>query len=299
MVGRNLLDHTEAGKYQILAPSSKHLNLLDKDSVKKFLLREKPDRVIHSAGIVGGIQANLANPVAFLRDNVEIGVNIISCAQQVGIPDLINLGSSCMYPREAANPLMESSILHGELEPTNEGYALAKIISTRLCQYISKEDSSKNYKTVIPCNLFGLYDKFDSEKSHLIPSVIRKLHEAKIQNKPVIDIWGDGTARREFMLASEVAGFIFYAVPNLKEMPQNINVGLGHDYSVNDYYEVISSVVGYKGKFEHDLTKPVGMKQKQVDVKKMLDFGWCPQSSLEDGIKKTYDYFRSLDENEL
>lgn len=299
MVGRNLLDHAEAGKYQILAPSSQQLNLLDRNSVKKYLLSEMPDLIIHSAGIVGGIQANIANPVAFLRDNVELGVNVISCSDQVGIPNLINLGSSCMYPREAENPLMESSILQGELEPTNEGYALAKIISTRLCQYISKEDSSKNYKTVIPCNLFGRYDKFDSEKSHLIPSVIRKLHEAKIQNNPVIDIWGEGTARREFMLASEFADFIFFAVSNLKEMPQNINVGLGHDYSINDYYEVISSVVGYKGKFEHDLTKPVGMKQKQVDVKKMLDFGWCPQSSLEDGIKKTYDYFRSLDENKL
>mgnify|MGYP000028696639 CR=1 FL=1 len=299
MVGRNLLEHSDAGQYKILTPSSKELDLRDRNSVKKFLSTELPDLIIHSAGMVGGIQANIANPVGFLRDNVEIGVNVIGCADQVGIPNLINLGSSCMYPREAKNPLIESSMLKGELEPTNEGYALAKIVSTKLCQYISNEDPNKNYKTVIPCNLFGRYDKFDSKKSHLIPSVIRKLHEAKIQNKPVIDIWGDGTARREFMLASDAADFIFFAILNLNEMPQNINIGLGRDYSINDYYEVVASVVGYEGTFEHDLTKPVGMKQKLVDVEKMHDFGWVHKNSLEDGIKKTYDYYKGLDENEL
>ena len=154
MVGRNLLEHSEAGQYEILTPSSKELNLRDKNSVKKFLSTEVPDLIIHSAGLVGGIQANIANPIAFLRDNLEIGVNIIGCADQVGIPNLINLGSSCMYPREAKNPLRESSMLKGELEPTNEGYALAKIASSKLCQYISDEDSNKNYKTIIFINTY-------------------------------------------------------------------------------------------------------------------------------------------------
>jgi len=299
MVGRNLVEHSEARHHQILAPSSQDFNLLDRGSIQKTLSAEMPDLIIHCAGRVGGIQANIADPVAFLRDNVEMGVNIIGCADQVGIPNLINLGSSCMYPREATNPLKESSILTGELEPTNEGYALAKIVSAKLCQYISSDDPKKNYKTVIPCNLFGRHDKFELKNSHLIPAVIRKLHEAKIQGKSTIDIWGDGTARREFMLASDMADFVFFAISNIDKMPQNINVGLGTDYSISEYYNAVAAVVGFEGTFECDLTKPVGMKQKLVDVEEMHNFGWNHKSSLEDGIKKTYDFYKGLDTNEI
>ena len=295
MVGRNLIEHPDARHHQILAPSSQDLNLLDRGSIQRLLSAEMPDLIIHCAGRVGGIQANIADPVVFLRDNVEMGVNIIGSADQIGIPNLINLGSSCMYPREAPNPLKESCILSGELEPTNEGYALAKIVSARLCQYISRDDPNKNYKTIIPCNLFGRHDKFDLKNSHLIPAVIKKLHEAKVQGKSTIDIWGDGTARREFMLASDMADFVFFAISKIVEMPQNINVGLGTDYSIIEYYNAVAAVVGFEGTFDFDLTKPVGMKQKLVDVEAMRNFGWRHKNSLEEGIKKTYDFYRGLD----
>ncbi len=291
MVGRNIAEYKKAENYNLLTPSSKELNLLDRLSVDKYLKNNQPDIVIHCAGIVGGIQANMANPVKFLVDNTQMGLNIIMASQEVGIKKFINMSSSCMYPREAINPLGEELILKGELEPTNEGYALAKITSTRLCEYINKENNTFLYKTVIPCNLYGKYDKFDPKHSHMLPAVIKKIHEAKENNQSDSNIWGDGEARREFMYAEDLADFIYYAIENFERMPQNINVGLGHDYTINEYYNAISSVIGFKGKFIHDLTKPIGMKQKLIDDSKLSEFGWKHKTSLEDGIKKIYKYY--------
>jgi len=196
-----------------------------------------------------------------------------------------------MYPRDAENPLSEDMISKGELEPTNEGYAIAKVTSTRLCEYINREDESYLYKTVIPCNLYGKYDKFDTEQSHMIPAVIRKISDAKNQNSKFIDIWGDGLAKREFMYVGDFADFVYYAIDHFESMPQNINVGLGRDYTINEYYKKIASVVGYKGSFSHDLSRPTGMKQKLIDDTKLRKFGWQHQTSLEQGLKKTYYYF--------
>ena len=291
MVGRNIVEYKSAKNYMILTPSSKELDLLDRKSVDVYLKRNMPDAVIHCAGIVGGIQANMANPVKFLVDNTQMGLNIVMASKEAGIKKFINMSSSCMYPREAVNPLGETLILKGELEPTNEGYALSKITSTRLCEYIHREDASFKYKTVIPCNLYGKYDKFDPKHSHMLPAVIKKIHEAKVNNQPEIDIWGDGIARREFMYAEDLADFIYYALENFEQMPQNINVGLGHDYTINEYYEAIANVIGFKGAFIHDLTKPIGMKQKLIDDTKLKAFGWNHKMSLEDGIKKIYDYY--------
>jgi len=192
MVGRNIVEHPFASNYEILTPSSAELNLLDFDSVKRYIAANQPEMVIHAAGIVGGIQANMAKPVRFLVDNMQIGLNILMASQENRVNRFMNLGSSCMYPRDAQNPLSEDLILKGELEPTNEGYAIAKVTSTRLCEYINREDGSFLYKTVIPCNLYGKYDKFDPEHSHMIPAVIRKLHNAKKQALDSIDIWGNG-----------------------------------------------------------------------------------------------------------
>ena len=292
MVGRNILERDNTAKYEFLTPSSQELNLLNYSSVENYIQTNKPDFVIHTAGKVGGIQANMAEPVEFLVQNIDMGRNIIMAAKKCGIKNLMNLSSSCMYPREAKNPLGEDLILKGELEPTNEGYAIAKIMATRLCEYIHKEDKIFNYKTVIPCNLFGKYDKFDPKHSHMLPAVVKKIHEAKIEGKDIIDIWGDGTARREFMYAGDLADFIFYAIENFEKMPQNINVGLGHDYTINEYYKAIAKVIGFEGTFEHDLTKPIGMKQKLIDDSKLQEFGWKYQTSLEDGIEKIYSYYK-------
>ena len=291
MVGCNIAEHSKASNYKMLLPSSSELNLLDSVNVKNYLRINKPDMIIHSAGIVGGIQANISHPVRFLNDNMQMGLNILIAAKDCKIKKFINLGSSCMYPRNAQNPLSEDMISKGELEPTNEGYAIAKVAATKLCDYISREDKSYLYKTIIPCNLYGKYDKFDPEKSHMIPAVIRKIHDAKKKNNESIEIWGDGLSRREFMYVGDFADFMYYAIDHFDLMPQNINVGMGHDFSITEYYEKISNIVGYEGTFSHDLSRPTGMKQKLIDDTKLRKFGWQHQTSLEEGLQKTYYYF--------
>jgi GDP-L-fucose synthase len=291
MVGRNIVEFEKSKNYILLTPKSSELNLLDRLSVDKYINEYQPEIIIHCAGIVGGIQANMASPVKFLVENTQMGINIIMSSYEAGIKQFINLSSSCMYPRNAINPLAEELILKGELEPTNEGYAIAKVTSTRLCEYINKENKTFQYKTIIPCNLYGKFDKFDPKHSHMLPAVIKKIHEAKINNQNTLDIWGDGKSRREFMYAEDLADFIYYAIENFKNMPQNINVGLGHDYTINEYYKEIAEVIGYQGKFIHDLSKPVGMKQKLIDDLKLQAFGWKFKTSLKDGIKQTYEYY--------
>ena len=291
MVGKNILEHNTAHNYDFLTPSSKELNLLNYQDVKNYIAFNQPDFIIHSAGKVGGIQANIKEPVSFLIDNIDMGRNIIMAAKENNIKNLLNLASSCMYPKDAVNPLSENLILKGELEPTNEGYAIAKIMSTRLCEYIVKEDNSKNYKTVIPCNLYGKYDKFHPKNSHMIPAVMRKIHDANLSGANEINIWGDGSARREFMYVEDLSDFIFYAITKFDKMPQNINVGLGYDYSINDYYSEIAKVLDYKGSFSHDLTKPIGMKQKLNNNTKQKEFGWKHKTTLKEGLIKTYKFY--------
>ena len=188
MVGKNILESSNFKKFQLFAPNRSELNLFNYSDVLIYIKNLKPDFVIHCAGRVGGIQANMKHPVAFLVENLDINRNVIMAARAAGVKNLINMGSSCMYPRNAENPLREDMILHGELEPTNEGYAIAKIMAQRLCSYIRKEDASFLYKTLVPCNLYGRHDKFEPEHSHLVPAVIRKLHEAKVQNILEVDI---------------------------------------------------------------------------------------------------------------
>jgi len=292
MVGRNILEHSESDKHTFVAPTRQELNLLDRNAVRVLLSQEMPDLIIHSAGLVGGIQANIKNPVDFLLKNTDMALNVISSAASVGIKNLINLGSSCMYPRETSNPLNENLILQGELEPTNEGYALAKIVAARLCEYIVREDTTKNYKTLIPCNLYGRHDKYGKANSHLIPAVIRKMHEAKLAGNETVTIWGDGSARREFMNAADLAEFIYFVMDRLERIPQNLNVGLGHDYSIAEYYRAVASVVGFEGSFEYDLNKPVGMRQKLLDVSQLESLGWSYKINLMDGVNEAYDFYR-------
>lgn len=296
MVGRNILEHPMADRYEILAPSSKELDLTNAADTQLYINEAKPDVIIHAAGRVGGIQANIAHPVDFLVINTDIGRNVILGAYKAGVPQLINLASSCMYPRNAPNPLSEDLVLQGELEPTNEGYALAKIFSTRLCEYINKESQKKSassvrYKTLIPCNLFGRHDKFEPEHSHLIPAIIHKVHQAKVTGTTEVDIWGDGTARREFMYAGDLAGAVLQAVQDFEKTPDVMNIGLGHDHSINAYYAAAAEVIGWQGKFVHDTTKPVGMKQKLVDISRQRSWGWMPSTSLQSGIEKTYQFY--------
>ena len=296
MVGKNILENPAAVQYDFVAPSSQELDLTDYAATQRFMAHTKPDIVIHSAGRVGGIQANIAHPVDFLITNVDLGRNVIMAARKVGVRKLINLASSCMYPRNAPNPLNETLILQGELEPTNEGYALAKIFSTRLCDYINRESQQTDklglrYKTLIPCNLYGRHDKFAPQHSHLIPAIINKIHHAKVQQLAEVDIWGDGTARREFMYAGDLAGAVLKAVQDFDTVPDLMNIGLGHDFSINEYYATAAQVIGWNGRFVHDITKPVGMKQKLVDITRQRAWGWMPRTSLSVGIENAYQYY--------
>ncbi len=291
MVGQNLLEHPGVRDWDFVSPSSRELDLTDYSATRKFIKQVKPDIVIHSAGRVGGIQANMAHPVDFLVTNFDLGRNVILAARDAGVSKLLNLASSCMYPRAAANPLPESLILQGELEPTNEGYALAKIFATRLCEYIVRENPALQYKTLIPCNLFGRHDKFDPRHSHLIPAIIHKVHQAKLQGADTVDIWGDGSARREFLYAGDLADAVMRALSNFESVPSLMNIGLGQDFTINEYYATVAKVVGWRGRFVHDLSKPVGMKQKLVDSARQRDWGWTPITTLEAGIAKAYTFY--------
>jgi GDP-L-fucose synthase len=223
--------------------------------------------------------------------NLDMGRNIVWASQQAGIKRLINLGSSCMYPRNCSEPMKEEMVLKGELEPTNEGYGLAKVVTQRLCEYIMREDASYQYKTLIPCNIYGRYDKFDPVHSHLLPAIIHKVHHAMKSGQKSVEIWGDGTARREFMYSEDIADALIRSTKEFDSLPPLMNVGLGHDYTVNEYYQAAADVMGYEGSFVHDLSKPTGMARKLVSVERQANWGWSARHELLEGIKKTYNYF--------
>ncbi|MDA8791729.1 GDP-L-fucose synthase [Bacteriovoracaceae bacterium] len=293
MVGSNLVETLKnSNNLELITPSRKELDLQNYAQVEKFIQGTNPDIIIHCAGKVGGIQANMDAPFSFLSENLDMGRNLIMAAFKCQIKSMINLASSCMYPRNLETPLTEDLILTGELEPTNEGYALAKIMALKLCMAINQENSEFNYKTLIPCNLYGKYDKFSAKKSHLIPAVIRKIDEAIKTQVNQVSIWGDGQSRREFMYAEDLCNFILFAINNFQEIPQVMNVGIGDDYSIEDYYRIIGKIMGYNGNYTFDTSKPAGMRRKLVSVEKQENLNWSPKHSLENGVQKTIDYYR-------
>lgn len=291
MVGKNILNYYKAQQYNFLSPKREELDLLNQASLDSYLKCNKVDLVIHAAGLVGGIKVNIENPVKFLMENSYIGLNLISSCLKNNVGKILNLASSCIYPKNAKNPLCEDMILKGELEATNEGYALAKILSVKACEYISKTSQDFFYKTIIPCNLYGKYDKFDLDNSHMVPAVIAKLHNAKMNNVDKVEIWGDGKAKREFMYAEDLADFIFHAIENFDLLPQNMNIGTGVDYTIDEYYYMIAKVVDYRGIFVHNTLKPVGMERKLVDISQVANFSWKYKTGLEEGLEKTYKYY--------
>ena len=293
MVGRNLREHPAAAGYEVFAPPRSELDLTDQRATTAYLTALKPDVVLHAAGRVGGIQANMARPVEFLVDNLDMGRNVVMAARAAGVPRMINFGSSCMYPRAAENPLRETMILAGPLEPTNEAYAIAKIATARLCAYVSATGPFA-YKTAIPTNLYGRHDKFDPSVSHLVPAVLHKIAEALDRGRDSVEIWGDGTARREFMLASDCADAIWWSLERFDKLPPVFNVGLGHDHAILDYYTAAADVIGWSGRFTHDLSKPVGMLRKLLDVSVLSDLGWRAPTGLADGLADTYRYYRDF-----
>lgn len=289
MVGRNLLQSLTNTDYKILNPRRSELDLTNAMDVANYFKSNKIDIVIHAAGLVGGIQANIKKPYSFLTINAQIGLNVINACVETRVQKVINLASSCMYPKDCDSELTEDMILTGPLEPTNEGYALAKIITTKMCEYAFSQ-FHLDYKTIIPCNLYGEYDNFDPIYSHMIPAVIRKVHHAKISNSKV-EVWGTGNVRREFMYVGDLVDFIKWSMDYYEKIPRIINVGLGYDYSIKEYYQTISEVIGYTGGFIFDISKPEGMNRKLCSVKKQVLLGWKPKNSLRQGIEKTYNFY--------
>jgi len=291
MVGQNLLEHRDISSFDILSPRSNELDLRDFEKVEKYLLKYRPDLIIHMAGKIGGIGANLREPVNYLVDNLDMGRNIVMAAYKSGIKKLINIGSSCMYPANVAEPLSEDMLMAGKLEKTNEGYAIAKLATSRLCDCVSQENNSFHYKTLIPCNLYGRFDKFNPANSHLVAAAIHKIHQAKKNDAKEVEVWGDGTARREFLYAGDLADGLIWSINQFDKLPKYMNIGVGVEMTIDEYYKKISKVIGFTGALTHDTAKPVGMIRKVVNTDIQTKLGWQPKTSLEVGLQKTYEFY--------
>lgn len=292
LVGRNLLAHPGMADWQVLAPARADLDLEDAAALRGWLSRHRPDAVVHAAGLVGGIAANMAAPARYLAVNARIGLNLIEACRAAGIQVLINLSSSCVYPAALGRDLREEQILTGALEPTNEGYALAKIMAMRLIEYALRETPELGWRTLVPCNLYGPHDRFDPARAHLLPAIIHKLHRARAESAASVEIWGDGTARREFMYAPDLADAILRALADPHALPPVMNIGIGQDHAINDYYRIAAEVIGWHGRFTHDLSRPVGMAQKLLSVTRQWDWGWAPATGLRDGIAATSAWYQ-------
>lgn len=285
-------------EFEVLGLKRSDADLRNQNEFGKILLNFKPDVVVHAAAKVGGIQANIQSPVEFLAANLQMDASVIMACLDQGVGNLVYIGSSCMYPRDYRQPLVESDILAGPLEPTNEGYALAKISGSKLCEFASNA-FGVNYKTVIPSNLYGPGDNFRVGSSHLLASVIRKVHEVKISRASIIDVWGSGTARREFTYITDLVTWLGGILNSLDQLPARLNVGVGEDHSVNDFYEVALETLEVEAELMHDLSKPEGMKSKLMDsTVAKTKFGWHPSTDLSSGIKLTYEWYLRFIESE-
>lgn len=290
MVGSAITRALEsAGFSNLLKRSRGELDLADWRAVSDFFRKEKPDIVIFAAAKVGGIKANNDFPVEFLTDNLRIQTNVISGAYQNGARKLLFLGSSCIYPKHAPQPIPESALLTGPLEPTNEAYAIAKIAGVKLCQAYDREYKT-NFISAMPSNLYGPNENFDLETSHVLAALLRKAHEAKTKHAREIVVWGTGTPRREFLHVDDCASACLFLLENY-DSPEIINVGCGEDVTIRELAELICDVVGFEGDLTWDKTKPDGTPRKLLDVSKLSGLGWAPGISLRDGISQTYDWF--------
>ena len=289
MLGKHLKNHIDFNKYEWLLPAKNELDLLNFDNVNKYLKETKPNFIIHAAAHTGGILANSKNNDEFLFVNFNIGRNIISAAIENKITNFVNVNCSCLYPQDTKIPFKESSNLSENFEQTSYGYSLAKYKTLQL----TKEASTNvyKYKNFTACNLYGPYDKFDIENSHMISSAIQKIHFAKEKNYEKVEIWGDGKNKREYMYVADFADFIMFALKEFNSIPQNINIGLGYEMTVDEYYEKISKIIGYNGSFTHIKEKPSGIKSKLMDNKLQLSLGWSAETTVEKGIQHTYNYF--------
>src|SRR5882762_916304 len=290
MVGSALIRALEAAGFsKVLKRDRSELDLGDSEAVTKFFRNEKPEVVIFAAAKVGGIKANNEQPVEFLLENLRLQNNVIAAAHESGVRKLLFLGSSCIYPKLAPQPIPESALLSGPLEPTNEAYAIAKIAGIKLCQTYAREHGA-NFISVMPTNLYGPNDNFDLETSHVLAALLRKVHEAKTQNDSELMVWGSGKPRREFLHVDDLASACVLLLEQY-DSPDIINVGFGEDISIRELAELICDVVAFDGELTWDKNKPDGTPRKLLDVAKLRALGWKPSVPLREGIARTYEWF--------
>jgi GDP-L-fucose synthase len=290
MVGSALIRRLEQkGFHSLPTRDRSQLDLADERAVRDFFAQERPAIVIFAAAKVGGIKANNDYPVEFLLDNLRIQNNVIYAAHKTGARKLLFMGSSCIYPKFAPQPIPETALLSGSLEPTNEAYAVAKIAGIKLCQAYAREYGA-NFISVMPANLYGPNDNFDLETSHVLAALLRKVHEAKMRKAREVMVWGSGKPRREFLHVDDLASACLFLLEKY-DSPEIINIGCGEDISIRELAELICDVVGFDGELAWDANKSDGTPRKLLDITKLRDLGWRPTIPLRDGIVRTYDWF--------
>ena len=277
------------GYSNLILRSRKELDLLNQSSVEKFFLNEKPDYVFLAAAKVGGILANNTYRAQFIYENLQIQNNVINQCHVHKVKKLLFLGSSCIYPKLASQPIKEEYLLTGELEHTNEPYAIAKIAGLKMCQAYNSQYAT-DFISVMPSNLYGPNDNFDIETSHVLSAIIRRFHEAKKCGKQFVEIWGTGTPKREFVYVADVADACFYLMNN-KTKYEVFNIGIGEDITIKDLAGIIKTIIGFTGEIIYDTTKPDGTPRKLLDISRLNQIGWKPSTTLKEGIKKTYQWF--------
>lgn len=301
MVGSAIKRKYESDGYtNLIYKNLDELDLTRQVEVEKYFEEEKPEEVIVAAAKVGGIHANNIYRAQFIYENLMIESNIIHAAHTYGTKKLLFLGSSCIYPKLAPQPLKEEYLLTDSLEQTNEPYAVAKIAGIKLCENYYKQYGS-NFISVMPTNLFGFNDNFNLETSHVLPALLRKFHEAKLNNEPEVSVWGSGKPKREFLFVDDLADAVFYLMNNVNagDLYDNnithINIGTGEDISIGELSELIGNIVGYEGNIVYDSSKPDGTPRKLLDVSRLHKLGWKHKTSLEEGIRKTYNWYLSTE----
>jgi len=299
MVGSAIIRRLrKEGFDDLLTASHADLDLTDQRAVRAFFEYKRPTHVYLAAARVGGIHANNSYPAEFIHQNLMIEANVIDAAWRTGVERLLFLGSSCIYPREAPQPIPESALLTGLLEPTNEPYAIAKIAGIKLCESYNRQYGT-DFRSVMPTNLYGPGDNFDLANSHVIPALMRKFHQAKEENKPFVEVWGSGKPRREFLHVDDMADACVFIMNLPKEeyqrhtdpMCSHLNIGTGEDLTIADLASLIGKVVGYRGEIRYDSTKPDGTPRKLLDVTRMKTLGWQAKINLETGLSQTYQWF--------
>jgi len=289
MVGSSLVRALEQrGDVDILKAGRDVVDLGDQAAVRAFMKRERPDTILLAAAKVGGILANATYPADFLYDNLMIEANVIEAAHREDVGKLVFLGSTCIYPKFADQPIKEESLLTGALEPTNEWYAIAKIAGIKMCQAY-RQQHGRDFISAMPTNLYGPNDNFDLKSSHVLPALIRKVHDAKL-NGGKVTIWGTGTPRREFMHVDDLASAVLFITENYSDAP-HLNIGVGDDVPIRELAETAAKVIGFTGEFDYDTSKPDGTPRKLTDNTRLRSLGWSPKISLEEGIADAYGWF--------